>query len=175
MKNESRLNWTGSGWSLQTGGVTGLYIAHSMMTVINLLSALEMDGFAVSQVVLEGTSIKSVEVESCPMGQNYRATTLRNELEVMETKRRAEELIGHHFGSVSTRSVSQSREYHQASSIDSDGDGFQVDSVFQPVSLYRISPETERVLGISRSDTMTQNEDSLSRQEQDRQYTEWRF
>ena len=154
-----KLSWNGSGWTQSIEGGTGTSTVHSMKTATNLLSALTMAGFAVSQVVLDDTSTHLLELKYAPDIANKQRLAL-NRINA----------TGQTSGSVSIHWNPMLREYRYQYSTNSDGVGSQVDSVFLQEYSSLTSTRTEARSNSSRSDTTTQTEDLPSLQDVRRQY-----
>ena len=155
-----KMNWNGSDWTLNIEEDTGISIVHFTKTVISLLSALTMAGFAVSQVVHDGTSTHLLGLKYAPDTANRQRLKLNN----------LQDKIGQTCGSASTHWNPMSRACQQVYSTNLDGVGFQVDSVYQQEYSSPTSTRTEARSNSSRSDTTIQIEDLPSLQDARRQY-----
>lgn len=155
-----KMNWTGSDWTLNIEEDTGTSIAHFTKIATSLLSALTMAGFAVSQVAHDGTLTHLLGLKYAPDIANKQRLKLNN----------LQDKTGQTSGSAWIHYNPMSREYHTAYSTNSDGDGFQADSVFLQEYSSLISTRTEARSNSSRSDMMTQTEDLPSLQDARQQY-----
>ena len=142
--NKLKLSWNGSDWTQSIEGDTGTSIALFTTTTTSLLSVLTMVGFAVLQVVLEDTSIHSLDMKYAPDIARKQHEKLGNNE------------IGLICGSVSTYWNPMSREYRSVISTNLDGDGSQEVLVYHPESSSPISTTVEQVLSSSRFDTLTE-------------------
>lgn len=140
------LSWNGSIYNQQIEDDTGQSIVPSMMTVISLQSVLGMDGFIVSQVALENTSIKSLTVKYAPTEAIKAKKALNAQLAILQT-----------FGSNSTQSNTTSRESQQESLPTSDGRNGQITtSEFLVDTSSLTSTQIEQRSDTTRFDTMTE-------------------
>ena len=155
-----KVSWTGSDWTLNIEEDTGTFIAPSMTTIISLLSALTMGGFAALLVVQEGTSIHLLDMKYAPDIANKQRLKL-NQL-TWET--------GQTSGSAWTHYNPMSREYQVVSSTNLDGVGSQVDSVYLQESSYLTSTMTEPQWSSFRSGTTVEIEDLPSLQDARHEY-----
>jgi len=158
--NKLKLSWNGSDWAQSIEGDTGTSTVPSTKTVISLLSALTMAGFAVSQVVLEDTSTHLLELKYAPDIANKQRLKLNN----------LQDKIGQTSGSAWTHYNPMLKEYHTVYSTNSDGVGSQEVSVSLQGYSSLTSTRTEAEWSSFRSDTTTQTEDSLSLQDVRRRY-----
>lgn len=158
--NKLKLSWNGSDWTQSIEGDTGTSTVPSTKTVISLLSALTMAGFAVSQVVLEDTSTHLLGLKYAPDIANKQRLKLNN----LQNK------IGQTSGSAWTHYNPMLKEYHTVYSTNSDGVGSQEVSVSLQGYSSLTSTRTEAEWSSFRSDTTTQTEDSPSLQDVRRQY-----
>lgn len=157
-----KMSWNGSDWTQSIEGDTGTSIAHFTTTTTKVLYALTMDGFAVLQVVLEGTSILSLDTRYAPSIAKKQRRKLRNSM------------IGPICGSVSTYWNPMSREYRMVTSTSSDGDGSQEVLVYRPESSSLTLTNQGRLWSFSRSDMiqMLLDEGLLSPQDVPQEFME---
>ena len=150
--NELKMNWTGSAWTLNGEEDTGLYTVRNMTMLTNLVFALGMGGYIVSEVVLGDTSIALLGMKYAPTEVQTQRTATLNVLENSRT-----------YGSSSNQSNTTSRESQQPSFESLDGKSGQMTTSAFP--LERLSPTSTKIeakSSFTKSDTMKETEDSHS-------------
>lgn len=143
--NELKMSWKDSNWTLNGEDDTGTSTVLSMMTVTKVLSAFQTDGYIVLQVVLDDTSIKSVDIKYAP--------TEAEEQEKITAQKRWETLQTSGSDWICYQPTETLRESQTVSLIDSDGVCSQrvVSEALEELSS-RISTLEETVSSTTRSD-----------------------
>ena len=161
--NELKLSWKNSTWTLNGGEDIGPSIVPSMKILINLLSALKTGGFTVSQVVLEGTSIKSLDALCAS------TRTIMSRLQAARLI-----VISQTCGSTSNQSKTTSKESQPTFYESSVGSLGQITtSGYLEAASSPISTQTEARSNTTKSGTTTDIEDLLSLKDAVQSVTDW--